>query len=91
MCVSLGAYSWKSAVHPTHAVHPVGCSAAKDTKVALQTSGRQRPNIHGVINLETGKTRMLAASTVDALSTVIMLLISMQAMLAQRIETDSLL
>ena len=50
------------AVHPTHAVRPVGCWAPKDTKVAVaQTSGRQRLNIHGAIDLETGKTRMLAA------------------------------
>jgi len=36
------------AVHPTHAVRPVGCWAPKDTKVAVaQTSGRQRLNIDG--------------------------------------------
>src|SRR5271165_641924 len=34
------------AVHPTHAVRPVGCWAPKDTKLAVpQTSGRQRLNI----------------------------------------------
>ena len=43
------------AVHPTHAVRPVGCWAPKDTPIAVaQTSGRQRLNIHGAIDLETG-------------------------------------
>jgi transposase len=59
------------AVHPTHAVRPVGCWGPKDTKVAVaQTSGRQRLNIHGAIDLETGKTRMLEVDTVDAASTI---------------------
>ena len=44
------------AVHPTHAVRPVGCWAPKDTLVAIeQTSGRQRLNIHGAIDLETAR------------------------------------
>jgi hypothetical protein len=47
------------AVHPTHAVRLVECWAPKDTPLAVpQTSGRQRLNIHGAIDLETGKTRM---------------------------------
>ena len=55
------------AVHPMHAVRPVGCWAPKDTPIAVtQTSGRQRLNIHGAINLETGHTRMLEVETVDA-------------------------
>jgi transposase len=59
------------AVHPTHAVRPVGCWAPKDTAVAVaQTSGRQRLNIHGAVDLETGKTRMLEVETVDAASTI---------------------
>jgi transposase len=70
------------AVHPTHAVRPVGCWASehasegpKDTKVAVaQTSGRQRLNIHGAIDLETGKTRMLEVATVDAVSTIMLLM-----------------
>jgi len=70
------------AVHPAHAVRPVGCWASehasegpKDTKVAVaQTSGRQRPNIHGAIDLETGKTRMLEVATVDAISTIMLLM-----------------
>ena len=59
------------AVHPTHAVRPVGCWAPKDTPIAMaQTSGRQRLNIHGAIDLETGHTRMLEVETVDADSTI---------------------
>ena len=59
------------AVHPTHAVRPVGCWAPKDTPIAVaQTSGRQRLNIHGAINLETGHTQMLEVETVDAASTI---------------------
>ena len=68
------------AVHPTHAVRPVGCWGPKDTKVAVaQTSGRQRLNIHGAIDLETGQSRMLEAATVDAASTI-MLLMAIEAM-----------
>ena len=62
------------AVHPTHAVRPVGCWAPKDTPVAVQqTSGRQRLNIHGAIDLETGKTRMIEAATVNAISMITLL------------------
>ena len=68
------------AVHPTHAVRPVGCWGPKDTKIAVeQTSGRQRLNIHGAVDLETGQTRMLEAVTVDAISTI-MLLTAIEAM-----------
>ncbi len=68
------------AVHPTHAVRPVGCWAPKDTPIAVaQTSGRQRLNVHGAIDLETGQTRMLDVLTVDAASTI-MLLMAIQAM-----------
>jgi len=68
------------AVHPTHAVRPVGCWAPKDTPIAVaQTSGRQRLNVHGAIDLETGKTRMLDVVTVDAASTI-MLLMAIEAM-----------
>lgn len=63
------------AVHPTHAVWPVGCWAPKASKVAVaQTSGRQRLNIHGAIDLETGQTRMLDVATVDAASTIMPLM-----------------
>ena len=68
------AVMFADAVHPTHAVRPVGCWAPKETKVAIdQTSGRQRLNIHGAIDLETGKTRMLDVVTVDAMSTIALL------------------
>ena len=63
------------AVHPTHEARPVGCWAPKDTKVAVdQTSGRKRLNVHGAIDLETGKTKMIDVLTVDALSTIALLL-----------------
>jgi transposase len=59
------------AVHPTHAARPVGCWAPKGEKLALkQTSGRERINIHGALNLETGQTRMIEVETVDAASTI---------------------
>ena len=63
------------AAHPTHEVRPAGCWAPKDAKVALeQTSGRQRLNIHGAIDLETGATRMIEATTIDALSSIALLI-----------------
>jgi len=59
------------AVHPTHAARPVGCWAPKQEKLAIeQTSGRQRINIHGAIDLETGQTLMIEVETVDAASTI---------------------
>lgn len=59
------------AVHPTHAARPSGCWGPAGEKLAIeQTSGRQRINIHGAIDLETGKTRMIEVDTVDALSTI---------------------
>jgi transposase len=59
------------AVHPTHAARPVGCWAPKQQNLAIeQTSGRQRINIHGAIDLETGQTRMIEAETIDAMSTI---------------------
>ncbi len=58
-------------VHPTHAARPMGCWAPKEEKLAIQqTSGRQRLNIHGAIDLETGQTRMIEAETIDAASTI---------------------
>src|SRR5436190_12099357 len=63
------------AVHPTHEVRPASCWAPKDVKVAIeQTSGRQRLNIHGAIDLETGQTRMIDVLTVDAVSTIALLM-----------------
>src|ERR1700712_2552915 len=62
------------AVHPTHAVRPVGCWGPKDVQIAVpQSSGRQRLNIHGAIDLETGKTRMVEAVTVNAISMIMLL------------------
>ena len=44
------------AVHPTHAARPVGCWAPKQDKLAIeQTSGHQRVNIHGAIDLDPDK------------------------------------
>ena len=68
------AVMFADAVHPTHAVRPVGCWAPRDVKIAVpQTSGRERLNLHGAIDLETGKTRMIDVVTVDAVSTVALL------------------
>ena len=68
------------AAHPTHAVRPVGCWAPKELPVAVeQSSGRDRLNIHGAIDLETGQTVMKDVLTVDALSTI-MLLMAVEAM-----------
>ena len=40
--------------------------AERHRRIAVvQTSGRQRLNIHGAIDLETGKTRMIEAATVE--------------------------
>ncbi|MGO9740206.1 MAG: IS630 family transposase, partial [Roseiarcus sp.] len=59
------------AVHPTRAARPIGCWAPKEQDLAIeQTSGRQRINIHGAIDLETGQTRMIEAETIDAMSTI---------------------
>jgi transposase len=59
------------AAHPTHAVRPAGCWAPGDENLAIeQTSGRQRINIHGAVDLETGRTRMIEVETVDAASTI---------------------
>jgi transposase len=59
------------AAHPTHAARPVGCWAPKQEKLAIeQTSGRQRINIHGAIDLATGQTQMIEAETIDATSTI---------------------
>ena len=59
------------AVHPTHATRPAGCWAPRQEKLAIeQTSGRERINIHGAIDLATGQTRMIEVVTVDAVSTI---------------------
>ena len=62
------------AVHPTHSVRPTGCWGSSEESLAVeQTSGRQRMNIHGAIDLETGQTQILEIETVDAQSTVTLL------------------
>jgi transposase len=54
-----------------HAARPAGCWAPKQEKLAIeQTSGRDRINIHGAIDLATGQTRMIEVVTVDAISTI---------------------
>ena len=59
------------AVHPTHQVRPAGCWAREDVIVAVeQTAGRDRLNIHGAINLETGQTQILAVEKVDGQSLI---------------------
>jgi transposase len=69
------AVMFADAVHPTHGARPVGCWAPKETRVAVdQASGRQRLNIHGAIDLETGKTRIVDVLTVDAMSTIALLM-----------------
>lgn len=52
------------AVHPTHAVRPMGCWVPKDTPIAVaQTSGRQCLNIHGAISAprHVGRRRVASA------------------------------
>ena len=69
------AVMFADAVHPTHEARPAGCWAPKGTKVAIaQTSGRDRLNIHGAIDLENGKTKMLEVLTVNAQSTIALLM-----------------
>jgi hypothetical protein len=59
------------AVHPTHAARPVGCWAPTEATLPIeQTSGRQRLNIHGAIDLANVRTRMVEVETVDAVSTI---------------------
>ena len=59
------------AVHPTHAARLSAAGRQNRRSSAIeQTSGRQRINIHGAIDLETGQTRMIEAETIDAASTI---------------------
>lgn len=63
------------AVHPTHQVRAVGCWAPRDEAIAITpSSGRDRLNIHGAVNLETGTTQMVEVLTVDAKSTILLLM-----------------
>jgi hypothetical protein len=45
----------------------------RDKLAIEQTSGPERINIHGAINLESGQTRMIDVQTVDATSTITLL------------------
>jgi transposase len=59
------------AVHPTHQVRPVGCWAPRGVAIAVeQTTGRDRLNLHGAINLETGRTQILDVERVDGPSLI---------------------
>ena len=63
------------AVHPTHQARVVGCWAPADEKIAVApSSGRERLNVHGAVNLETGKTQMLDVPAADAKSTILLLM-----------------
>ena len=65
---------YADAVHPTHQSRPGGCWAPKNETIALRTaSGRDRMNIHGAIDLETGLTVIKEVLVVDALSTIALL------------------
>jgi len=62
---------FSDAVHQTFASKAAGCWTPKGEKLAIeQTSGRQHINLHGGIDLETGKTVIHEAETIDALSTI---------------------
>ncbi len=59
------------AVHPTHQAKPSGRWLPRGQRCALPTaSGRERLNLHGAIDLETGLTRIMDVETVDAASTI---------------------
>jgi transposase len=74
------------AVHPTHEVRAVGCWGPKhETLAVAQTSGRQRLNVQGAIDLETGMTCMLEAPTVNAASTIALLVMIEAAYPGKRI------
>jgi hypothetical protein len=74
------------AVHPLHAVRPAGCWAPKGCAIAVpQTSGRDRLNVHGAINLETGQTSMLEVASVDMVSTIRLLMAIAAAYPSKRI------
>jgi transposase len=59
------------AVHPTHQAKPAGRWMPRGQRCALPAaSGRDRLNLHGAIDLETGRTSVLDVETVDAASTI---------------------
>ena len=62
------------AVHPTHQTRPAGIWMPHGADIAVPAaSGRDRMNIHGVIDLETGATRIKEVLSVDADSTIALL------------------
>src|SRR5450631_3332505 len=78
------------AVHPTHQVRLVGCWAPEDEKIAIApSSGRDRVNIHGAIDLETGKTQMLDVPSVDANSTILLLMAILAAYPSLRMSSST--
>lgn len=59
------------AVHPTHQAKPSGRWLPRGERCALATSsGRDRLNLHGAIDLETGMTRIKEVESVDAGSSI---------------------
>jgi transposase len=59
------------AVHPTHQSSPGGRWLPRDARCAVPvSSGRERINLHGAIDLETGATRIIEVETVDAKSSI---------------------
>ncbi len=62
------------AVHPVHGAQAVGCWVPRGADVAVeQTTGRERLNIQGAIDLESGQTQMHLVERVDAASTIALL------------------
>ena len=74
------------AVHPTHQARAVGCWAPAEEKIAIApASGRDRLNIHGAVNLETGQTQMLEVASADARSTIQLLAAILSAYPSKRL------
>ena len=74
------------AVHPTHQARAVGCWAPAEEKIAIApASGRDRLNIHGAVNLETGQTQMLEVPAADAQSTILLLTAILSAYPSKRL------
>jgi transposase len=65
---------FSDAVHPVHGAQAVGCWVPRGAEVAVeQTTGRERLNIQGAIDLESGQTQMHLVERVDAASTIALL------------------
>ena len=59
------------AVHPVYGAQPVGCWAPPEMALAVeQTTGREHLNIHGAVDLQSGRTQMHLVAHVDAESTI---------------------